>query len=298
MGLMTPTSPWAYLQQARDALAKTDPSKASLVPNLRPLVAKKQTPEEITASQGLNIPQIDYSGMQNQLKQGTLATGEQIPQWKQNNPYQFSMPDWNPYKFSTPNIQNVPQQAYQGAYNQIMDNMTRLDQKLGAQAESNANARGLGRGGIATGMQAGISKDLGEQASGLMRDIGLQQAQSSVDVAKTQAAMDQATQAANAAQNQFGANLNQWMQQNQAGENNANSQLGLQGKQALSNIQLQQMGAMGTLGNQAAQQAMQPWQMLMQLYGQNVGIPQGQGGKGDPFTALLNAGSGIAGMFA
>jgi len=138
-------------------------------------------------------------------------------------------------------------------------------------------------------------------------------------------------------QNQFQTALNQWLQQQQAAENLSRSQLGLQGQEAseasrqfgatlqnqeqqqtaanrlamaqqslaaqtgLSQTQLQQMGALGTLGQQASAQAMQPYNTLASLYGQNTGInvpSGGGGGKGSPLSALLGAGGQIGSAVA
>lgn len=94
------------------------------------------------------------------------------------------------------------------------------------------------------------------------------------------------------------ADLYQRMQEAQAGENRERNKILMEGANSEFSKLLQKVGTIGSLTQQKSAQGMAPYNQAMQLYSQNLGIPfagnSGGGGKGDPFSAILNAGAGIA----
>jgi hypothetical protein len=165
--------------------------------------------------------------------------------------------------------------------------------------------RGLGRSGFNNSAQSRLGREALQQASNLRSNIGMQQALGELDLGKFQAGQDLQRQGMQAGEGQFGAGLGQWLQNAQAGENLARSGMDLQrqGLQSqnnlsqasqslqamlgLSGLQQQQFGTYGTLLNQQNQQALQPYQMLAGLYSPALSQSFSSGGKGDPFTALM-----------
>lgn len=288
------------------------------------------------------VPQVDYSGAVNYLKNGTTLSGQNVNQYQapaaftyQNTykPYSFTAPQYQTspyqqYQYSLPNISNIPQQAYGNVLSQGLGSIQQQMQQLQAQANSGVAARGFGgQSGVLDAANTSLGREALQQGSDLSANLGLAKAQAELQNAQFMNQQSLAMQQAQAGEGQFGANYNaaqqqflaglqQWMQQNQAASNQFGAQnslatqqaqdqsnlnratLGLNAQNVLGQQQLQQIGAYGTLANQATQQAMQPYQMLSQLYGQNIGIPMyggGGSGKGDPFSALLGAGGSIAG---
>jgi len=200
-----------------------------------------------------NIPSIDYNKMQSYITQGKLPTGQTIPRYTAptpftfttpsytattptvGKPFQFTAPTYQPtaykeFEFTTPQIQNVPAQAYGGVLQSGQEQIQQATQSAANQLSKQFASRGLGRSGLLAGAATTLGRSAQEQAASLARDIGLQQALSELDVAKTMGAWEMARQQAQAAQRQFGATfgedqaryqagLQQWQQMQQAAEN-------------------------------------------------------------------------------
>ncbi len=245
--------------------------------------------------------------------------------------FAYKAPAYNPtqyqnFQYSTPNISNIPNAAYQNVLNRGLEGIQQDQSMYGAQATREMGGRGLGRSGLATGAQATLARQAMQNAANMRSQYGLEQAKSQLDVDKLLAQMGMETQARQAGEGQFGAQfgegqkqygagLSQWLQSQQAAENLARSGMDLQrqGMQSdenraralqslqaqlgLSGLQQQQIGTYGTVMNNAADQALRPWQMLASLYNPALGQMLSSGGKGDPFSALLGAGSQIGGAF-
>lgn len=282
-----------------------------------------ETPQyrpQLSSQYGLNIPQIDYGAMQNRIASGQLYGGGRVPQYRPQTPYNFTTPD----------ISKIPHEAYQNVLNRGVDDIQMQQQMFGAQAARNMGGRGYSQGsGYLGGQQADIARQALMQGAQMTSNLGLEEARSQLDVDKLMGQWGMDTQARQAAEGQFVAGLQQWLQSQQAAEALARSGLSLQAQQAfeasrqfgagltqaqqqaqaaerlarsgldlqaqtqLSDLLLRQAGGMATLGQQSSQQAMLPYTMLAQLYGQNLGVPfQVTQGKGSPLSALLNAGAG------
>ena len=305
-------------------------SIASIAPQTQPFGAQSTgNPKE----NGYSTPEAMYSDMANKILNGKTVTGGTIPQYQAPKDFTFTQPNYNPtayqgqgaynqYQFTTPNISNIPQQAFGTAQNAANANINQQAQQGQQQATKAMASRGMGMGGVAQGGMTSLERGAQEQSAQVAAQMGLQQAQSQVGVAQTQGQWDQQRQQSQAAeqqygygqaaqqgqfgatlgeqQQQYGAGLNQWTQQSQAAQNLAQGQQSLSANQILNGINTQNIGALGTLQNQQSQSAMAPYQMLSQLYGQNIGInnPQTGGGKGDPFSSMLGAAGAAAGAVA
>lgn len=208
-------------------------------------------------------------------------------------PFQYS----GSYNNQQSNIMPVSDQAYASSLQRQQEGTQQDLKKFGAQAQNSFQARGLGNSGLTQGALSNLSRGAQEQMANFRSASNLQQAQGNIGLQQWQNQFNQG-------QNQFAYNAGQQQQGAQAGEN-ANAfarMMGLQGAQASENQNaftraLQQTGALGSLENQSYQQGMAPYHTLQQLYGQNIGIPvtPSQGSKGDPFSALLQAGGQIGG---
>ena len=243
---------------------------------------------------GIQTPSLNYGKLADSVTQGKTLSGQNINTFQMPGNFQFQKPNHQAFQYNTPQIQNVPQQAYTNAMNRGIEGIQQDQARFGAQAQAGMSARGLGQGGMANAQQNALARNAANQAAGLRSQYGLQQAQSQVDVAKHMAPIDLQRQQLQAGENQYLSGLDQWLQQSQAAQNMQHGQLGLQGQQALNQMNLQNIGALGSLQSGATQEAMMPYTMASQLYGANLGAPvSGGGGKGDPLSAMLNVGGSM-----
>lgn len=228
-------------------------------------------PSQQHGSTGLNIPKFNTGQMSQAITSGTMLNGQKIPTYNPGSNYNFKAMD----------ISGAPEKAYSYATDRGLEGIQKAQKMFGAQANNQMQSRGLGNSGFARGQQMTLARNAQEQASNMYRDIYSQRAREQVELDK------------------YRAGLDAHMQNAQADENFRRTQQSLAAQQALQGMQLQQIGALGSLHNQEVQDAMRPWQMITQLYGQNLGAPfsPGEGGKGDPFSALLNAGGMAAGAY-
>lgn len=210
-----------------------------------------------------------YQGALSQVASGKMMNGQAIPQYQAGSQF----------KFNTPNVAYAPANAYKGALQNSLDGIQQNLKTSQDQTNRSFGARGLGKSGLLQGAQTTLGRQAMQDASTTRRDFGLQQAKDQLDVDKFSAGQDLQRQGM------------------QAGENLSQAQQSLAAQQALSGIQQNQIGTMGTLYNQMDAQNNKPWEMLSQLYNTNIGTPissGGQGGKGDPFSAMLGAAAQIA----
>jgi hypothetical protein len=247
------------------------------------------------ASMAPNTINYDTAGSLNSMRTGTLANGQKIPQYQAGSAYNFKTPG-SQYNFTTPNVSNVPQQAYGNVLNRGLEGIQQDQQMFGGQSRDTMAARGLGRSGFQTGAQTSLGREAMQQASGLRSNLGLQQAQSELQNAQFGAGQDLTRQGMQAGENLSRSGQDLTRQGMQAGENNTRAAQSLQAQLGLSGLQQNQLGTYGSLINAQNQQQLQPYQMLAGLYGPALGQSVQTGGKGDPFSALLQAGATGAGM--
>jgi hypothetical protein len=212
---------------------------------------------------------------------------------------QYSQPQYQNTQFENRDISGVPDQAYNDARNQSFEDIAKTNKQSIAQGTRALSRSGLGRSGLSSGVVADANRASNDAMSQASRSIGASQAQSKVDTSKFNATQGFAREQAQAGENKFQTELDRWRQTQQGAENLSRDQLNLQGKQSAFSQGLQKVGSLGSLQSQRQQQQMEPYTMLSQLYGQNIGIPisGGGGGKGDPFSALLGAGGQIGAAY-
>jgi hypothetical protein len=208
---------------------------------------------------------------------------------------QYTQPQYQNTQFQERDISGVPDQAYNDARNQSFEDIAKTNKQSIAQGTRALSRSGLGRSGLSSGVVADANRASNDSMSQASRSIGASQAQSKVDTAKFNVGQQFQREQAQAGENKFQTELDRWRQQQQGAENLSRDQLNLQGKQSAFSQGLQKVGSLGSLQSQRQQQQMEPYTMLSQLYGQNIGIPisGGGGGKGDPFSALLGAGAQV-----
>ena len=211
----------------------------------------------------------DYRSMMGNIRSGNTLTGQKI------NTYR---PGSN-FGFKTPNISYAPQRAYRDSLNNALDGVAQDQHRAMAQATRGASSRGIGRVGLHEGNNTSLAREAMGRSAQLRSDYGMQQARDQIDIDKFSAGQDLQRQGM------------------QASENLSRAGQSLQAQQALSNILNSQINTVGSLYDRTTQEEMRPYQMMSDLYGKNLQgeqAAQGQGGKGDPLSALLGAGAQAA----
>jgi len=259
---------------------------------------------------GVRMPKLNIDRMVGDVTRGRLMTGQRIPQYQAGRSFNFSPTSIRNVsgRIRDPSgtLRAAPQRAYQGALDVAQENVTRGAQGAYEQAARAMGSRGMGRGGMASAQNMGIARNVAGQLSDLSRQSAFQQAQDQMQM--NQAAAQTGLQAQDLRaryglqEQDLRARTGFQTQQAQAAENLARAQQSLQAQQALSGIQSQQMGLMSNLQRQGTQQAMAPYQMLMDIYRTNLspafkpGEDSGGSSK-NPFEAIAGAAGKAASFF-
>lgn len=252
----------------------TDPNMRSIsVGSKRPLA---QGQKGGVAQMGMKLPRSPAQEGMDAIRGGRTMTGQQIPQ------YQSTYDAGKAFQFKTPDIRPLATEAYEGALGKSLEGIQKAQEMAGAQAGRQMSGRGLGRGGLAAGQQNTLARQAMQQGADVARDLALEQARTNVDIDRFLAQQDLARQQLQAGE------FSDLARRQLAGDQQA-----LAAQQALTGLQMQQIGALGTLEQQALQRQMAPYNMLRDLYAMGVGAPVAQSGKGDPLGSLISAGGQI-----
>lgn len=208
----------------------------------------------------------DYRNMMGNARFGKTLNGQQIPTYNAGKTFQYN----------TPNVSYAPQRAYRDSLNNALDGVAQDQHRAMAQASRGASSRGIGRVGLHEGNNTSLAREAMGRSAQLRSNFGMQQARDQIDIDKFSAGQDLQRQGM------------------QASENLSRAGQSLNAQQVLQNILNSQINTVGSLYDRTTQEEMRPYQMMSDLYGKNLqaeAAQSSQGGKGDPFSALLNAGA-------
>ena len=249
-------------------------------------------------SMGINFPNyVDPKSVVANLQNGKTWSGQYLPNAAPGANYNYQpIQTYKPFQFKTPNISNIPANVFNQMKTQNRESaQLGLKSGLAELSKNNAN-RGLGgKSGILSGQQYSMADDMQDQLAAANRELDLQQGQSQLDVGKMMAQMNMDTQSQQAAQNQgasqFNAGLQQWFQDSNANNQLQNQAQRLQNRQMLGQEAQQGLDAANGMQQAASAQAMAPYNMLMDLFKAQTGVPfQMDGGSSGILGGLMGLG--------